>query len=167
MDGIVVNYDPKSQTGIVLSDGEMYPFRKADWRASLAPRRKDRVEFAVEGRLAKHIRFPQGREPADAALRRIAAGFDFGLMAGVYAVAFLVSASLVAILNVLLSMVEIDESEIGILIAASVILVLLTAAAWIWGTSYRGMRTVASGVAISATGVAVFILVKNALQGAS
>ncbi len=40
MDGIILNYDPKSATGIIKTeDGKLFPFKKADWqeRRSLGP----------------------------------------------------------------------------------------------------------------------------------
>lgn len=168
MDGIVLNYDPKSGTGIVRTqDGKMFPFEKADWRGSLALRRNDRVEFDAEGAIARNIRFPQGQEPAGAALRKVAAYLDYGFAAGAFTIVFLLIAVPVAILNVGLSVVEIDESELVLSFISFVILDLLTAAAWIWGTSYKKMRTTATVFAVAATGLAVFILVKHALEGAS
>ncbi len=166
MDGIILNYDRKSATGVVKAlDGRLFAFKAGEWRGRLLPRRNDRAEFEAEGGEARNIHFPQGWEPAVAALRKAADSFDMGYIAGVYAIVFFLAVILIGILDVSLSMVGIDEGDIQILFAAFVILDILTVAAWMWGSNYKKMRAFASIVAGGGTVVLAAVLVKYALQG--
>jgi hypothetical protein len=166
MDGVILNYDQQSATGIVeAGNGKLFPFRQSAWRASVPPRRKDRVEFEAEGGEAKEIRFPKGQEPAGAAMRKVAGAFDMGWIAGVYAIGFCVLAGALLVLNVLLPVVKVDEAEFTILFGGFVLLDVLAAAAWMWRSRYRKMRAFAAIIAIGGTVAVAAILLKDALQG--
>jgi hypothetical protein len=161
MNGVIVNYDQRSGTGIIqTADGKMFPFGKADWRPSLLPRRNDKVEFAEKNGKAAEVNFPLGQEPAGANLRRAAASFDAGLIAGAYAIMFFAA----AIANAFFNLIEIDANDI---VGLTVILVLLTLASWIWGSGYKIMRLIASIFAGSVTVLAAIILIRHFMHGGS
>ena len=160
MDGVILNYDPKSAAGIIKTgDGKMLPFKKADWQERRIPRPDDKVEFELEDGAAKYIYYT--KEEDDAVPVKIApkAGIniDLGLIAGGYAVCFFA----LAILDVMLGVALIDENDI---VGLFVILDLITVAAWIWGTNYKIMRGIATLCAVAVTLLAAFVLVRHTLQ---
>jgi len=164
MDGIILQYDRKSATGVVEArDGRLFAFSASGWRARVLPRRRDRVAFEAEDGEATDVHFPSGREPAGAAIRKAADAFDMGYIAGVYAIVFFVAAMAMAVLNIVLTVMTPGEEEIQILFGAFVILAGLTAAAWMWGSRYRKLRGFASIVAGTGVVALAVILVKNVL----
>ena len=72
MDGIILNYDPKSATGIIkTADGKLLPFKKADWQERRMPRPDDRVDFEAAEGAATYICYVQEKD--DAALAKTSA----------------------------------------------------------------------------------------------
>ncbi len=161
MDGIVVNYDPKSATGIVRTeDGKMFPFRKADWHESRAPRRDGRVDLEVEGdKATEDYYFQEQAKPAPETAAKGGGGLDIGLIAGGYAIVFFGA----AIFDALFHAMELDAND---LVALFVILDILTLAAWIWGTKYKLVRGFATLCAVSVTALALVIAARHMLQAA-
>jgi hypothetical protein len=160
MDGIILNYDPKSATGIIKTeDGKMFPFKKADWQERRMPRPNDRVDFEAPAGAATCICYVQEKDDAvqDKATAKAGVNIDFGLVAGGFAIAFFMA----AIVDSLLNLIGLDAND---MVGLFVILDLLTVAAWIWGTNHRIMRIVATVCAVSVTALAVFILVRHGLQ---
>ena len=158
MDGIIVNYDPKSATGIIRAGGKTYPFKRADWQERRAPRIDDRVEFEAQNDSATQVYHMAEKDRLPIAPEKLAASFDLGLIAGGYAIVFFMA----AIFDSLINVIGLDAND---MIGLFVILDLLTLAAWIRGTNYRIMRTVATVCAVAVTGLAVFILLRHMLHG--
>ena len=160
MNGVILNYDPKSATGIIRTeDGKMLPFKKADWQERRLPRPDDLVDFEVEAGVATYICYRKEEDdaiPVKTAEKAVVK-LDIGLMAGGYSIAFF----LAAIIDVLTNIIGLDASD---MVGLFVILDLLTAAAWVWGTNYRLMRGIATVCAVAVTGLAVFILLRHTLQ---
>lgn len=156
MNGIILNYDPKSATGIVRTeDGKMFPFHKSGWHESRAPQPGDKVDFEAEGEKAKDIYL--FHEPLPAKAASIGSGFDLGLVAGGYAIVFFAA----AIFDALFHALDLDANDmIGLL----VLLDLLTLAAWIWGTKNKLMRGIATACAVSTTALGALLLARHALQ---
>ncbi len=157
MDGIILNYDPKSATGIIRAGGKMYPFKRADWQERRAPRIGDKVEFEVENDSATQIYHTFEKDRVPTTPETIAASFDLGLISGGYAIIFF----LAAIIDSLLNVMNLDAND---MVGLFVILDILTLAAWIRGTNYRIMRGIATLFAVAVTALAVFILVRHMLQ---
>src|SRR5208282_3690157 len=107
MDGIIVNYDPKSATGTIRTkDGQKFSFRKADWYENRSPRRNYHVDFQAEGETATGVCFFQKEKMAGAKAAPVAASMrmaplDFGLIAGGYAIVFFLAAIFDAFFNVI------------------------------------------------------------------
>lgn len=160
MDGIILNYDPKSATGIIRTeDGKMFPFKKADWQERRMPRPNDRVDFEAEAGAATYICYVQEKDDAAPAKPSVKApaNIDFGLVAGGYSIVFFMA----AIFDVLTNLIGLDAND---MVGLFVILDLITVAAWIWGTNHRVMRGIATLFAVSVTALAVIILVRHGLQ---
>jgi hypothetical protein len=158
MDGIILNYDPISATGTIQSGGKMYPFKRADWQERRAPRINNKVEFEVEGDSAVQILHMLEEDRLPTAAEKFVARFDFGLIAGGYAVIFFLVYTIDSFVNI----INIDANDAVILF---VILDILTVAAWIRGTNYKIMRGVATVFAVALTSFAAFILLWHILQG--
>lgn len=161
MDGIILNYDPKSATGIIKTkDGKLFPFKKADWQERRMPQPDDRVDFEAEAGAATYICYVQEKDGAVSAKTNAKAGvsIDIGLIAGSYAIAFFMT----AIVDSLFNIIGLDAND---MIGLFVVLDLLTVAAWIWGTNYRIMRIIATVCAVAVTTLAVLILVRHGLAG--
>ena len=161
MDGIILNYDPKSATGIIKTeDGKLFPFKKADWQERRMPRPDDRVDFEAEGGGATYICYV--REEGDVLPAKTTAktgvNIDLGQIAGGFAIAFFMA----AIVDSLFNIIGLDAND---MIGLFVILDLLTAAAWIWGTNNKVMRGIATVCAVLVTALAVLILVRHGLAG--
>jgi hypothetical protein len=160
MDGIILNYDPKSATGIIKTeDGKLFPFKKANWQERRMPRPNDRVDFEAAAGAATYICYVQEKDDAVPAKTTAKAGvnIDIGLIAGGYAVVFFMA----AIVDSLINLIGLDAND---MIGLFVILDLVTVAAWIWGTNYKIMRGIATLCAVLVTALAVFILVRHGLQ---
>ncbi len=159
MDGIIVSYDPKKATGIVRTeDSKEFPFRKADWHESRAPRRNDRVDFEAEGDKAKDVYFFQEEDKAALPPKKAAAvSFDIGLAAGGYAIVFFAA----AIFDTIFHAIDLDANDI---IGLLVVLDLFTVAAWIWGTQYKLMRGIATLCAALTTLMVVLLVARHMLQ---
>lgn len=162
MDGIILNYDPKSATGVIKSeDGKIFQFRKAHWHESRAPRRDDRVDFEVkEEKVTEIYLFQEEYKPAPKTAVKTGISVDIGLIAGGYAVVFFA----VAIFDVFFFSVGLAPNDY---IALSVILDILTIAAWIWSTNYKVMRRIATLFAGSLTALELAILARHMLRAAS
>jgi hypothetical protein len=155
MDGIIVNYNLKKSTGIVRTgDGKEFPFRKADWHESRAPRRNDRVDFEVEGDKAKDVYLFQEALPPK---KPAGIKFDVGLAAGGYGIFFFAA----AILDALFDIIGLKPDDI---IGLIVVLDLFTIAAWIWGTQYRLMRGIATLFAALTTLMVALLVARHMLQ---
>jgi len=159
MDGIIASYDPKKATGIVRTkDGKEFPFRKADWRESRAPRRNDRVDFEADGDKAKDVYFFQEEVKAALPAQKPAAiKFDIGLAAGGYAIVFFSA----AIFDGLFHALDFDANDI---IGLLVVLDLFTIASWIWGTQYKLMRGIATLCAALTTLMVALLVARHMLQ---
>jgi hypothetical protein len=83
-----------------------------------------------------------------------ASSFDFGLIAGGYAVVFFSA----AIFDGLFAILKLGPND---MVGLFVVLDILTAAAWIRGTNYKGMRGVATLFAVAVTGMAALILSRH------
>ena len=83
---------------------------------------------------------------------------DLGQIAGGFAIAFFMA----AIVDSLFNIIGLDAND---MIGLFVILDLLTAAAWIWGTNNKVMRGIATVCAVLVTALAVLILVRHGLAG--
>ncbi|MGC2600735.1 MAG: hypothetical protein WA384_05210 [Rhodomicrobium sp.] len=164
MDGIIVNYNPKSATGTIRAkDGQKFSFRKADWRESRSPRRNYRVEFQADGEEATGISFFQKENTAGAKAAQTTASwrpepFDLGLIAGLYAIGFFSA----AILDVFFNVIRLERNDI---IALFVILDILVAVAWISGSKFKLMRGVATFCAVAITGLFLVLLTRHAING--
>jgi hypothetical protein len=166
MEGAILYYDNKSATGIIEGqDGKLFPFKGAEWQPGLRPRRRDRVEFDSDGGQGRNVRFPKGQAPAGATLRKVSDGFDLGYIAGLYAILFLLAATALAVLNIVLSIVALEEAELIVLAGAFVLLDILAPMSWMLGSHYRKMRAFASIVAAVGTVALVAIMVRQALLG--
>jgi hypothetical protein len=166
MEGAILYYDKKSATGLIqIQDGKLLPFRGAEWKPGLKPRRRDRVAFENDGGEARNVGFPHGQAPAGAALRKVSDGFDWGYIAGVYSILFLLAAIGLAVLNIALSIVALEEAELILMAAAFVFLDILAPMSWMTGTNYRKMRGFASIVAVAGTAVLAAIVIRQALLG--
>ena len=159
MDGIIVNYDPKSATGIVRTeDGKMFPFRKADWRESRAPRRNDRVDFEAEGDKAKDVYFFQEeakrrhRPKSPRQLSSILASRPAAMPSSFSRRRFSMGSSM---------RLDFDANDI---IGLIVVLDLFTIAAWIWGTQYKLMRGIATLFAALTTLMVALLVARHMLQ---
>jgi len=166
MDGIIHSYNPKSATGIIRTkDGQKFPFRRADWHESRAPRRNDRVDFQAEGEKATDVCFFQKENKAapqaarTSALKSVAP-LDFGLVAGGYALVFLSA----AIFDVFFNMIKLDANDIAGLF---VILDILVIIAWISGSKFKVTRGVATFWAVAVTVLALVLLARHAIKGTS
>ena len=159
MDGIILNYDPKSATGIIKTeDGKLFPFKKADWQERRMPRPNDRVDFEAAAGAATYICYVQEKDGAvqAKAAANTPATIDIGLVAGGYSIVFF----LAAIFDALTNIIGLLPNDI---IGLFVVLDLITVASWIWGSNYKVMRGIATLFAVAVTGMAVFILVRHGL----
>ncbi len=163
MDGIIVNYNPKSATGTIRTKaGQTFSFRKADWHESRSPRRDYRVDFQAEGEKATDIYFFKKENTAGAkaaqttALRR-STPLDFGLIAGCYAIAFFAA----AILDVFFNVIRLEPNDI---IALFVILDILVVIAWVSGSKFKLMRGLATLFAVAVTALFLFLLARHAIH---
>lgn len=158
MDGVILNYDPKSATGIIRAGGKMYPFKRADWQERRAPQSGDKVEFEVADDSAVQVCHQLEEDRLPTATEKIATSFDFGLIAGGYAIVFF----FVSIVDSLMNVIRLDAND---MVGLFVILDILTLAAWIRGTNFRIMRTVATVFAVAVTALAAFILLRHLAGG--
>ncbi len=164
MDGIIVNYDPKSATGTIrIKEGQKFSFRKADWHESRSPRRNYRVDFQAEGGKATDIYFYQNEKVPDAKAAQMAAlkppaPLDFGLIAGGYAIVFATA----AIADVFFNVIRLDGNDI---IALFVILDILVVIAWISGSKYKLILGFATLFAVAVTGLSLYVLARHAIKG--
>jgi hypothetical protein len=81
------------------------------------------------------------------------AKFDLGMIAGGYTIVFFT----VAIFDALYPLIKIDPND---MVGLIIVLDLLTAAAWIWGSENKMMRAIATLFAVCVTAMAALILIK-------
>ena len=146
---------------IRTKDGRQFSFRKADWFESRAPRRNDRVDFQAEGDKAAGVYFFQESDRSARPSKPASApnsALDLGLIAAGYAIVLFASAIFDAFFNV----IGLDPGDI---IALFVILDILVAAAWMFGSNFRLMRWIATIFATAVTALALVFLAKHAING--
>ncbi len=111
---------------------------------------KDEVPTASKARTKTGAAKPGAKPVAF----NIVSDFDIGLVAGGYAIVFFAT----AIFDALFAVIKLDGND---MIGLFVVLDVLTAAAWIWGTKYKLMRGIATLFAVSVTALALFLFSRH------